>query len=75
MANVAGKVVYKAYCDAAEEQLTALYDAVEGDFSAYYREINANDEGGFKAKFAPTEGKLDLEVDFYDRGASVIKCW
>lgn len=25
----------KAYCDAAEEQLAALYAAVEGDFSTY----------------------------------------
>ena len=67
-ADAAGKTVYKAYCDAAEEQLTALYKAVEVDFSGYYREINADDEGAFNAKFAPTEGKLDLEVDFYNRG-------
>ena len=67
-AGEAGRVVYKAYCDAAEEQLSALYDAVESDFSTYYREINADDEGGFRAKFAPSEGKLDLEVEFYDKG-------
>jgi hypothetical protein len=33
-----GQEVYKAYCDAMEEQLGTLYAAVEGDFSAYYRE-------------------------------------
>jgi len=68
VAAEAGKVAYKAYCDVAEAQLSSLYAAVEGDFSTYYREVNADDEGGFKAKFEPTEGKLDLEVDFYDRG-------
>jgi RecF/RecN/SMC N terminal domain len=67
-AEEAGKTVYKTYCDVAEEHLGALYAAVEGDFSAYYREINADDEGDFKAKLEPSEGKLDLEVDFYGRG-------
>jgi hypothetical protein len=67
-AVAAGRVVYNSYCDVSEEYLTALYDAVEDDFSAYYREINADDEGGFKAKLEPVEGKLDLEVAFYDKG-------
>jgi hypothetical protein len=67
-AEEAGKTVYKTYCEVAEEHLGALYEAVEGDFSTYYREINGDDEGGFKAKLEPSEGKLDLEVDFYDRG-------
>jgi hypothetical protein len=30
--------------------------------------INADDEGAFKAKLEPTEGKLDLAVAFYDKG-------
>jgi RecF/RecN/SMC N terminal domain len=64
----AGKTVYKTYCEVAEQHLGALYEAVEGDFSTYYREINADDEGKFKAKLEPSEGKLDLEVDFYSRG-------
>jgi len=63
-----GLDVYKAYCDSMEEQLVALYAAVEGDFSSYYRDINSDDEGTFKAKLAPSEGKLDLEVAFYDKG-------
>jgi ABC-type multidrug transport system ATPase subunit len=63
-----GQDVYKAYCDAMEEQLGDLYAAVEGDFSAYYRDINADDEGAFKARLEPSEGKLDLEVAFYDKG-------
>jgi hypothetical protein len=64
----AGGVVYNAYRDIAEEHLTALYASVEGDFSAYYREINADDEGDFKAKFEPAEAGLELEVAFYDKG-------
>jgi hypothetical protein len=64
----AGRVIYKSYCDVSEEYLGALYDAVEDDFSAYYREINADDEAGFQARLEPAEGKLDLEVAFYDKG-------
>jgi hypothetical protein len=67
-AEEAGKTVYNTYCDVSEEHLRALYEAVEGDFSGYYRQINADDEGGFRAKLEPSEGKLDLAVDFYDRG-------
>jgi recombinational DNA repair ATPase RecF len=67
-AEKAGKTIYKNYCDIAEKHLRALYEAVESDFSTYYQEINADDEGEFKAKFEPSEGKLDLEVDFHGRG-------
>ena len=63
-----GKIVYDTYCTVSEERLSALYDAVEGDLSDFYREINGEDEEAFKAKFEPTEGKLDLEVAFYDKG-------
>ncbi len=63
-----GQDVYKAYCDAMEEQLGALYAAVEGDFSSYYRDINSDDENAFKARLEASEGKLDLEVAFYDKG-------
>ena len=67
-AAAVGRLVYTTYCDVAEERLSALYEAVEGDFSDFYREINGDDEGAFKAKFEPAEGKLDLEVSFYDKG-------
>ena len=63
-----GKLTYSIYCDVAEKHLTTLYTAVEKEFSDYYREINSDDEGEFKAKFETAEGKLDLEVAFYDRG-------
>ena len=67
-ASTRGQDVYKAYCDAMEEQLGALYAAVEGDFSSYYRDINSDDENAFKARLEASEGKLDLEVAFYDKG-------
>jgi len=67
-ASARGQEVYRAYCDAMEEQLIALYASVEGHFSTYYRDINSDDEGAFKAKLEPSEGKLDLEVAFYDKG-------
>ena len=63
-----GRTIYKTYCDVAEAYLSELYVAVEDDFGAYYREINADDEGEFKAKLEPVEAGLGLEVAFYDKG-------
>ena len=63
-----GRTVYKTYCDVAEAYLSALYTDVEDDFGAYYRGINTDDEGEFKAKLEPAEAGLDLEVAFYDKG-------
>jgi hypothetical protein len=39
-----GKVAYDVYCRAMEDELNALYDEVQGDFSTYYRAINEGDE-------------------------------
>jgi hypothetical protein len=64
----AGKALYRTYCDVADAHLSALFEAVEDEFGAYYREINAEDEGAFRAKLEPAEGGLDLEVAFYDKG-------
>lgn len=62
------KQAYDAYCRVMEEELNALYDDVEQDFSAFYRAINEDDEGEFTAKLTPSESKLDLKVNFYERG-------
>lgn len=64
----AGRAAYKAYCEVAERKLSDLYGKVEGEFCEYYRAINGDDEGGFTAKLSPENGKLDLMVDFYNRG-------
>ena len=64
----AGRAIYNTYCEVADAYLRALYEAVADDFGTYYREINAEDEGGFKAKLETAEGVLDLEVAFYDKG-------
>ena len=63
-----GRATYNTYYEVADAHLRGLYQAVENDFGSYYREINAEDEGGFKAKLEPAEGSLDLEVAFYDQG-------
>lgn len=68
VASAAAKLVYETYCAVLEEALNALYDEVEKDFSAFYRAINEDDESTFTAKLTPSEGKLDLDVNFYDRG-------
>jgi recombinational DNA repair ATPase RecF len=64
----AGKATYDTYCAVMESELNTLYDAVQADFSAYYRAINEDDESKFTAKFSPSEGKLDFAVNFYERG-------
>lgn len=63
-----GKSAYKIYCEVVEASLTSLYEQVEGDFGAYYRLLNHDDEGEFKARFEPSEGKLGLLVDFHKKG-------
>jgi hypothetical protein len=64
----AGRAVYEIYCEVMEEQLNSLYTEVQDDFSTFYRAINEDDEGKFTARLTPSEGKLDLSVNFYERG-------
>jgi hypothetical protein len=68
IAFVSASVAYETYCKVMEEELGALYDAVQEDFSTFYRAINEDDEAKFTARFSPNQGKLDLEVNFYERG-------
>lgn len=63
-----GRVAYKIYNDVSEAALLTLYQQVEEEFGAYYRLINHDDEGEFKARFEPAEGKLGLLVDFHKKG-------
>lgn len=60
--------IYTTYCDAADGALSALYASVEDDFSRYYRFVNSDDEGSFRAELIPAAGSLDLKVDFYKLG-------
>ena len=59
---------YTAYCAAADEVLQKLYETVQEDLAKSYQAINRDDEGRFSAKLEPSEGKLELSVDFYERG-------
>ena len=68
LAYNAAKATYDTYCEVMESELNTLYDAVQDDFSTFYRAINEDDESKFTAKFSPSEGKLDLVVNFYERG-------
>lgn len=67
-AAAAGKKSYDTYCEVSEEALNTLYEEVQEDFSTFYRELNGDDEAQFTAKLIPSESKLDLEVNFYERG-------
>jgi hypothetical protein len=59
---------YNAYCKVMDDELDALYENVKDDFSIYYRAVNDDDEPTFTAKLTPSEGRLDLDVNFYERG-------
>ena len=63
-----GRAAHKAYCEISEKALTTLYEAVEEEFGEFYRLINHDDEGEFKAKLEPADGKLGLLVDFHKKG-------
>ena len=62
------KRAYDIYCKVMEDELNALYEDVQNDFSTLYRELNEDDEATFTAKFTPSEGALALDVNFYERG-------
>jgi energy-coupling factor transporter ATP-binding protein EcfA2 len=68
IAWTSAKTAYDAYCSVLEHELNTLYDAVQEEFSAFYRAINEEDESKFTAKLTPNEGKLDFDVNFYERG-------
>lgn len=68
IALAAAKAAYSAYCAVMDDELNALYENVQEDFSTYYRAINEDDEAKFTAKLTPSEGRLDLNVNFYERG-------
>ena len=68
IAWTSASVAYETYCTVLEEELNALYEEVQQDFSAFYRAINGDDEATFTAKLTPAEGSLALDVNFYDRG-------
>lgn len=67
-AGDAAKAAYDAYCRAMEEELNELYKDVQKDFADFYRIINEGDEEQFTATLTPTEGRLDLLVNFYEKG-------
>ena len=68
IASQTAKAAYDAYCRVMEDELNALYDDVQEDFSTFYRAINEDDEVRFTAKLTPSEGRLDFDVNFYERG-------
>ncbi|MBR0735136.1 AAA family ATPase [Bradyrhizobium japonicum] len=68
LALASATAAYTAYCEVMDTELEALYDDVQNDFSTFYRLINEDDETKFSAKLSPSAGKLDFDVNFYERG-------
>lgn len=62
------KAAYETYCDVMEDVLNTLYEEVQEDFGTFYRELNEGDEAKFTAKLTPSKGRLEFDVDFYERG-------
>ncbi len=67
-ADKTAQAVYEHYCGAQDEGLALLYQQVQERFGEFYRAINNDDEGEFKASLEPSAQKLDLHVDFYSLG-------
>lgn len=67
-ASTAAKIAYEEYCNAMEDELNALYADIQTDFSSFYRLLNEGDEATFTAELKPSESRVDLKVNFYDRG-------
>jgi hypothetical protein len=67
-ASAIAKIAYEEYCTAMEEELNALYADIQADFSSFYRMLNEGDEANFTAELKPSESRVDLKVNFYDRG-------
>ncbi|SDB47256.1 ATP-binding protein [Bauldia litoralis] len=68
LASATAKIAYEEYCSAMEDELNALYADIQADFSAFYRMVNEDDEATFTAELKPSESRVDLKVNFYDRG-------
>jgi hypothetical protein len=68
VAKAAAKAAYDVYCTVQETELNALYDAVQEDFSTFYRALNGSDEMKFMAKLKPSAGSLEFDANFYGRG-------
>jgi hypothetical protein len=68
IALATAKAAYGAYCTVMDDELNALYDDVQDDFSTYYRVVNEGDESKFTAKLTPSAGRVDFDVNFYERG-------
>jgi recombinational DNA repair ATPase RecF len=68
IALAAATSAYTVYCEIMDTELEALYENVQEDFSTFYRLINEDDESQFSAKLSPSAGKLDFDVNFYERG-------
>jgi hypothetical protein len=67
-AFASAKIAYDVYCTVMEDELDTLYEEVQEDFSEFYRTINEDDEATFSAKLTPSAGRLDFDVNFYERG-------
>jgi recombinational DNA repair ATPase RecF len=68
LSSATAKIAYEEYTRAMEDELNALYADIQADFSAFYRLVNGEDEATFTAELKPSDSRVDLKVNFYDRG-------
>lgn len=63
------EAVYERFLKARSSILGALYGSIKDRFVALYQMIHGSDEAGFEASMEPSDAGIELEVDFYGRGA------
>lgn len=65
--SIAEKVVCH-YGKVSNKILEDIYANVSGEFTKFYRIINDDDEGQFSGEMQAENSKLNLNVDFFNRG-------
>ena len=62
-------ILHDRFLLARDKILCEIYDTVRDRFVQLYRGLHGDDESEFSATIRPDEAGLDLEVEFYGRGA------
>jgi hypothetical protein len=68
IAAKAATSAYTTYCEVMDSELRLSTTMFQEDFSTYYRLINGDDEAKFPVKLSRSAGRLEFDVNFYERG-------
>jgi len=68
LASRRADALYTSFCNARDQVLGSLYEAVRERFVSLYRQLHDFDDADFSARIETEGPGLDLLVDFYGRG-------